>query len=795
MIKSYLKIAFRNVTRSTGYSIINIAGLAVGMAVTLLIGMWVYDEVSFNMYHANYDRIGEIYQHENISDGEVNTILAGCGPLGAELKANYSNDFKHVVRMWWESVHTLSIDDHKVSQNGTYMDGEVVEMLSLQMLRGDWSALTEPASVVLSESAATALFGTDDPMGKLVKIDNAMDVKVTGVYEDLPDNSRFHSLKFISTWEFFVSNNSWMKDEETNWGNTLVTFVELQPNTTFEGASAKIKDIKFKKLETEQALKQNPALFVQPMSRWHLYSEWENGKEVRGRIQFVWLFAIIGVFVLLLACINFMNLSTAQSEKRAREVGIRKSIGSARIQLIWQFLTESFMVVLFSWFVALAIVSLMLPWFNNLAGKEMDLPLNNLAFWLISIAFIATTSLLSGSYPALFLSSFQPVKVLKGTFKAGRLASLPRKVLVVVQFTVSIVLIIGTAVVWQQIQFAKDRPIGYSRDGLIMVRKTTPEHWRNAETLQRELVASGAAANVAESAGPPTAVWFESTGFNWKGKDPNMHDDFANIPVSHDYGATMGWEFVQGRDFSRDFATDSSAIVLNEAASRFIGFKEPVDEEIVWQGKNYHVIGVIKDMVMTSPYEPVKQTIFRLIPYQGLWINIRLNPELSTSEAIAKTGKVFQTMMPGAQFEYKFVDQEYATKFAGEERIGKLASFFASLAIFISCLGLFGMASFVAEQRKKEIGIRKILGASVGNLWRMLSTEFIMLVGISCLIGIPIAWTYLAGWLQNYDYRTEISIWVFVGTTGGALLITLITVSFQTIKASIVNPINSLRSE
>jgi hypothetical protein len=518
MIRNYLKIALRSITRSRGYSFINIAGLAVGMSITMLIGMWVYDEVSFNRYHQNYESIGEVYQHQATNTGAIITAPTGVGPLGAELKANYKDDFKYVVRMWWESVHTLSIGDQKVSQNGTYMDSDVIAMFTFKMIRGDWSALKEPASVVLAESTAKALFGDADPMDKMIRIDNELDVKVTGVYEDLPSNSRFSELKFISTWDFFYQNNFWMKDQENNWRNSLVTLVQLQPNVTFEGASAKIKDIKFNKLFREEALKEKPELFLQPMDKWHLHSEWENGKQVRGRIQFVWLFAIIGVFVLLLACINFMNLSTAQSERRAREVGIRKSIGSARTQLIWQFLTESFMVVSFSWLFSLALVGFMLPWFNDLAGKKLAVPWENTAFWIISVVFIVITSLLSGSYPALFLSSFQPVKVLKGTFKAGRFASLPRKVLVVLQFTVSIALIIGTTIVWQQIQHAKNRPIGYSREGLLMFRKTTSEHWRNAESIRNELVASGGAIAAAESAGPPTAVWFESSGFQWKAK-------------------------------------------------------------------------------------------------------------------------------------------------------------------------------------------------------------------------------------------------------------------------------------
>jgi putative ABC transport system permease protein len=795
MLRNHIKIALRSLTRNKGYSFINIVGLAVGMTVTMLIGVWVYDELEFDKYHSNYDRIGEVYQHQLLNTGDIQTVMAGCGPLGAELMANYKNEFKHVVRTWWQSAHTLSIGDHRVSQNGTFMDGGVLEMLTLKMTRGDWGALKDPASIVLSTSAATSLFGAENPMGKMIRIDNEFDVKITGVYEDLPANTHLHGLKFISTWEFWASNNFWMRDEENNWRNTLITLVELQPNSTFESASAKIADLKFNNLPREEALKENPKLFIQPMSRWHLYSEWENGKEVRGRIQFVYLFATIGAFVLLLACINFMNLSTAQSERRAREVGIRKSIGSARIQLIWQFLSESFFMVLISWVLALALLGSLLPWFNELADKSMQVPWNNVGFWLVGLAFMMVTSVLSGSYPALFLSSFQPVKVLKGTFKAGRLASLPRKVLVVVQFTVSITLIIGTIIVWEQVQYAKDRPIGYRREGLINVRKTAPEHWQDPEALRTELLASGGAVDVAESAGPPTDVWFESTGFTWPGKDPNMHDDFVNIPVSHDYGRTMGWKFVDGRDFSRDYATDSLAIVLNQSAANYMNLDEPVDKEILWQGKKYHVIGVIEDMVMTSPYEPVKQTIFRLIPRQGLWINIRLNPELSTRESLDRVGKVFQTLIPAIPFEYNFVDEAYESKFAGEEQVGRLASLFATLAIFISCLGLFGMASFVAEQRKKEVGIRKILGASVGSLWRLLSTEFLVLVTISCLLGTTVAWSYLSSWLQKYEYHTNISPWVFVAATGGALLVTLLTVSYQTIKVSVINPINSLRTE
>jgi putative ABC transport system permease protein len=795
MIQNFLKIAFRNLLRSAGFSVINIVGLAVGISVTILIGMWVYDEVSYNTCHEHYDNIAQLHQHQTFGN-DISTSVGVPMPLGPELKTDYKALFKTVVHAWWRLDHILSVHDQKTSQNGTFMDPEALEMFSFKMLKGNYASLKDPASIVLSESAARALFGDEDPIDKMLRIDNSMDVKVTGVYAEFPHNSWLHSLKFISTWDFWVASNDWMKQQENDWnGDAGNIFVELQPNTSVQSAAARIKEIKSKRINKEQAARENPQLGLHPMSRWYLHSEWKNGKETGARAQLVWLVGIIGIFVLLLACINFMNLSTARSEKRAKEVGIRKSIGSLRGQLIYQFLSESLVLVMIAFVVALALVTVSLPGFNELADKRIEVPWTNLSFWLISFAFIFITGLLAGSYPALYLSSFQPVKVLKGTFKAGRFAAVPRKTLVVVQFTVSIALIMGTIIVYRQIQFAKNRPIGYDRQGLIMIRKTSHDFWGKFDALKNALKASGAITEMAGSSSPATDVWFKNSGFTWKGQDPNMHAEFATMAVTHEFGKTMGWTFLQGRDYDREFSTDSSAIILNEAAVKFMGLKDPVNEEITWDGKKFTVIGVIQDMIMGSPYEPVKQTVFWLNYDQTIWINIRINPVMSSHEALAKIEKVFQTLIPQVPFDYKFTDQEYALKFSGEERIGKLASFFATLAIFISCLGLFGMSSFVAEQRQKEIGVRKILGASVLNIWKMLSLEFIALVSVSCLIGLPIAWYSLHQWLQNYEYRTEISVWVFVTAISGALFITLLTVSFQTLKASIANPVKSLRAE
>jgi len=540
--------------------------------------------------------------------------------------------------------------------------------------------------------------------------------------------------------------------------------------------------------------KEQAVLF--PMNKWRLYSEFKNGKAAGGRIQFIWLFLIIGVFVLMLACINFMNLSTARSEKRAKEVGIRKTVGSDKGQLIRQFLSESVMVAFISFLFSIGLVLLLLPVFNRLADKTIQLPWRSTVFWLIALAFTFITGLISGSYPALYLSRFEPIKVLKGTFRVGRFASLPRKILVVVQFTFSIALIIGTIIVFKQIQYAKNRPVNYRSQGLLTVMISTPDLRGHLDALRSDLLATGVVDDMAQSSSPTTAVWSNQIGFNWQGKDPNSLPVFGTIAVTEDFGKTIGWQVKEGRDFSKEFATDSLAMVLNEAAVKLVGMKRDiVGQTIQFNDKNYIVVGVIKDMIMESPYKPVTPTVFL---YDRNWANtitIAIKQGAPIKSSLGKIEAVFKKYNPGAPFDYTFNDEDYARKFADEERIGNLATFFTILAIFISCLGLFGLASFVAEQRKKEIGVRKVLGASTFNLWRMLSKEFALLVFISCFIAIPLAWYYLNNWLQRYDYRTTISFWIFIASGVGALAITLITVSFQAIKAALANPVKSLRTE
>jgi ABC-type antimicrobial peptide transport system permease subunit len=792
MLKNYLTIAWRNVWKNKTQSLINIAGLSAGMAVALLIGLWIGDETTFNTWHSNYGHIAQVMLSQTRTD-QTNTSAAGPVPLGPELRKDYGNDLKYVVMSSWIWDHILTSGDKKITQPGSYMESDAPKMLTLKMLKGAGTGLDDPHSILLSRSVSKALFGDGDPVGKTVVLDNTTPMNVIGLYEDLPYNSDFQRLSFIAPWNLYITAIDPVKQFTARWDmNGVQTFVQLNPNTNFARVSEKIKNTIAGKNGNSKV---KTSLFLQPMSRWHLYSEFKNGVNTGGRIQYVRLFGWIGAFVLLLACINFMNLSTARSEKRAKEVGIRKAVGSLRGQLIRQFFTESLLVTLLAFALSLLLAQMALPFFNEIAEKKILIQWRDPLFWLLGLGVTLVTGFIAGCYPALYLSGFQPVKVLKGTFKAGRLASTPRKALVVLQFTVSVILITGTFIVVRQIQYAKDRPVGYNRNGLLTVGIDIPELRDHFDAMRSDLLQSGAITEMAESTSPPTAVWNTFGNFNWKGKDPNMADEMVVVGVTPPYGKTMGWQFDAGRDFSAQLATDSSAIVLNEAAVRYMNLKNPVGEVINWSNKNWTVVGVIRDMVMESPYAPVRQTVFTLYPNRPVFANIRINPAISATEGLGRIEAVFKQYAPSTPFGYKFADEDYARKFSGEERISKLAASFAILAIFISCLGLLGMASFMAEQRTREIGIRKVLGASVFGLWGLLSRELLALVLLACLIATPVAWYYLGQWLQKYEYRTPISGWIFAAAGLGALTITLITVSLHTIKAALANPVKSLKTE
>lgn len=797
MLRNYFKIAFRNLIKNKGYTFINIAGLATGMAVALLIGLWIWDELTFNRYHKNYDRIAQVWQN-NLYNGVKQSQVSNPAVMAEEIRNNFGSDFKYVIQSSWNFGRILTVGEKKFNQAGMYWEPEVIDMFSINLLKGDpEEALKDPYSIMLSESVAKTFFGDENPIGQTMRINNKNDVKVTGVYEDLPHSSTFREMSFIAPWSLYLIENEWIKNMDDPWdSNFTQTWAQLTENGDFDQVSAKIVNVKYNKLRNDDNRKYKPEVFLHPMSKWHLYSEFKEGKNVGGRIEFVWMFGIIGVFVLLLACINFMNLSTARSEKRAKEVGIRKSVGSMRSQLINQFFCESIVVALLAFLVAIGLVYLALPQFNQVADKRLVLLWDNPWFWLAGIGFSLITGVVAGSYPALYLSSFQPVKVLKGTFRAGRFASIPRHVLVVLQFTVSVTLIIGTIVVFRQIEFAKDRPLGYDRNGLINVYLQTGDIHDHFEAVRNELKTQRAIVEMTEAGSPTTQVWNSNGGFTWQGKDPALAVDFPNNSVSHEFGKTVGWQFKDGRDFSREFASDSNAFVINEAAEKFLGFENAVGEILTWNERPYTIIGVIKDMIIESPYEPVRPSLWHIDRNDNINLAIlKLSPEMGAHEAIEKIKTVFNRYSPASPFSHEFVDVEYARKFSDEERIGKLASFFALLAIFISCLGISGLASFVAEQRTKEIGVRKVMGASVVNLWSMLSKDFLRLVVFSLLLAMPLAWYLMSHWLEKYEYRSTMAWWIFAAAGFGALAITLLTVSYQSIKAALANPVNSLRSE
>jgi len=774
-------------------SIINIGGLSVGIAVVMLIGLWIHNELSYDKYHKNYDRITQVWQHINYN-GSISSQAANPGVLAEAIRNEYGSDFKYVLQASWIRDHVLSYGDQVFKKSGIHFEPEVADMLNLKILSGTKDGLKEVNSILLSQSVAQIFFGTENPIGKTLKLDNKIDVEVTGVYEDLPDTTSLNAMGFILTWELYLSQSPWIKNMNNPWSsNFSQTFAQLADHVVLENVSQKIRNIKLDKV-SEGERKFKPQVFLHPMSKWHLYSKFENGVNIGGRIEDVWLFGIIGFFVLLLACINFMNLSTAQSEKRAKEVGIRKVIGSKRIQLIVQFFSESLLIALFSFILSIVLIILILPFFNRLAESNIDILWNIPLFWIIGIGLILFTGILAGIYPALYLSSFKPIKVLKGTIQFGKYASLPRKILVVSQFAISVILIIGTGVVYEQINHAQNRPLGYEKNGLVSV-ESSPERHKHLSAIRSTLITEGVIIELTESLGPVTANWNTNGNIGWDGKDPNFAVDFPNNAVNYEYGKTVEWKIKEGRDFSKEFGTDSLAFVINESAVKFMKMENPIGKKMYWGKTPYTVIGVVEDLLVQSPYDPVRGSIYHLSKWEQNVITLRLNPTKSTKESLRKIESVLRAHNPGLPVNISFIDEEFAKKFRNEKRIGELSLFFTLLAIFISCLGIFGLALYIVEQRKKEIGIRKVLGASVFYLWKLLSKDFAVMVILACSISIPIAYYLMGEWLQKFDYRTSISWWMFGVAFIGSICITLLTVSFHTIKAANENPIKSLKIE
>jgi ABC-type antimicrobial peptide transport system permease subunit len=817
---------------SPSYSLINLGGLTAGLAVTLLIGLWINDELSFDHYFTNHPRLARLMDTQPSGTG-VSTGELLPPPLAAELRTREGRFFKHLALVFPNFPHVLAAGEKKITAAGQWAQPDWPEMLSLKMIRGRRDALKDPSSALIDQSTAIALFGSTgsasftspgsaarfDPanaMGRIIRIDNIIEIKVAGIYEDLPANTSFAGTHILLSWDKAANEMSWMAGIETHWDAAgFWLFVELNnpadptnstsptnpADPTSPTGPASSADIAAVNASIKDILKQHikgskDQLSLHPMDRWHLYSEFRDGNSISGRIRIVRLFTIIGIFVLLLACINFMNLSTARSERRAREVGIRKTLGSLRRQLIGQFLAESVLMAFLASILAIAIATLSLPLFNRLAAKDISIPWNHPAFWLTALGITLFTGLIAGSYPALYLSRFQPVKVLKGTFRTGPFAAHSRKFLVVLQFTVSVSLIIGTIVIYRQIQYTKARPVGYTREGLLTIRMNTGDIYAAPYTaLRDDLLRTGAVEDMAQSGHSITEMPPHLDDISWEGKDPASTPPITIVDITHDYGHTMDWQIAAGRDFSRTFATDTNSLILNESAARLIGWKDPVGKTIRVWGMDFRIVGVVKDMVMGSPYQPVPATIFHLDYHDVNYIDIRVNPSIPMSTALNKIAAVFRKYNPAAPFEFRFIVDDYALKFAGEQQVAGLSTFFATLAIFISCLGLFGLASYMAEQRTKEIAIRKVLGAKTSAIIALLSADFLKLILIALAIAIPLSGWAMHQWLQSYTYRTPLSAWIFAGAAFIILSIAMFTVSFQALRAALANPVRSLRSQ
>jgi putative ABC transport system permease protein len=789
MLKNYFVVTLRNLLRNGFYSVINISGLAIGITCSILILLWVADETSFDKFHPKADRLYQVWVNAYF-DGKINSWTSVPLPTYEEMKTADANIKRALVTDWGYN-HLLAVsEDKRITKRGYYVSEEFLEMFEFPLVQGNAEkVLDDASSIVITESTAKALFGDDDPMGKTIRIDNQHDLIVSGVLKDIPKNSSFQ-FEFLLTWKHRYEVSDWIKRNTTNWGNySFQVFVELNDPNNKQAVENSIVDMLGKHGEDKEMKHE---FFLYPLSRWRLHGNFDNGKESGGMNDYVNMFTIIAVFIIVIACINFMNLATARSERRAREVGIRKSIGSGRGQLILQFVGESVLISLLAFTIAVLAAQLLLPAYNNMVEKQLFIDYASLEFWMVSLGLILVTGVVSGSYPAFYLSSFQPVKVLKGKPNIGRGASMPRKILVTLQFGFSILLIIGTIVIYQQIQLIKSRDLGYDQENLINIDYNS-EIEKNFKTFKDELLASGVVEGVVRSNSAITEI--NSNNFlGWPGKPEELKVIFTTIVTDHDWAKTMGIKVLEGRDFSEDFKSDTAAIVVNKAAIKLMGLQDPIGTELDLWGEKRKLIGIVDDVLMGSVYREV-QPMFSILDDWGGSVSIRLTKTRDLQSSLQTVKAVYDKFSSAYPFEYTFADEEFQKKFTTINLTSQLASLFASLAIVITGLGLFGLASFTAEQRTKEIGIRKVLGASVPSLVNLISRDFSVLVIISFVLSSPLAWWALKNYLERYPIRTDIAWWIFPLTGLIALIFAVAIVSTQALRAAQTNPATSLRNE
>lgn len=789
MFTNYLKIAVRSLLKNPAFSFINIAGLSTGLACSILILLWVYDEVTFNQFFRNYKNIAQVRLNASVDKGIV-TGNSMPYPLMEAITPQDSRILRATRTNWGEGA-LLAVGEKRFNKVGLWATPAFFDIFGYQFISGTPRALDDPRSIVLTASLAKTLFGDEDPMGRMILVENKEELKVTGVVADLPANTQFGQYAFYMPYAFYEITQSWVKNVKDKWDNNVSqVFVELAPGANLDEVNANIAGI----IASHNKDLDNVSIFLQPMSRWRLHSYFTNGKESGGMILYVQLFTGIAIFILVIACINFMNLATARSEGRAREVGIRKSIGSRRKELVVQFLGESILLAVLAFLAAIVMVELSLPLYNQLVSKNLVITYSSPWFWAFGLGLAVATGTLAGSYPAFYLSSFNPVQVLKGKLHVAGRSATPRQVLVTVQFVFSILLVIAAIVVFQQIRFLRQREVGYNRDNLMLIW-TTSDIEKNYQPLKTELLASGHVEAMTKSNSPITAIFSTNTIDDWPGRQPGQRIEFTTIATEYDYTKTMGIRMLEGRDFSPEFPSDTLALVINQAAVDILNLKDPIGATVKMWESEWHIVGVMQNVIMDAPQRPVEPLIMVMSPTWSSTISVRVAPGSDLDSRLAGIESIFKKYNPAYPFEYRFADTDFEKKFSTFNMIGRLSNVFTMLTLIITALGIFGLASFAAEQRSKEISIRKVMGASIYSLVVLITRDFSKLVGFAFLVAAPAGWYLMNEFLQRYTYRIDIPMWVLPAAGLFALLLTLAIVCTQAIKTAAANPVNALRSE
>ncbi|SHF25105.1 ABC transporter permease [Pedobacter caeni] len=792
MFRLNLKIALRNLLRNKGFTLINIGGLAIGMSCCLMFLLYVNYEWSYDKQYRAVDRIYGVYKNYRSSDQTFTYGITGDALPNTLAPAVLQTipeieQASRVVRRWGV---LFNYEHSTFKKNVSYVDPSFLKILDYKFIKGDAvAALADPNSILITESTAKKLFGDIDPIGKSIKWDNRKDLQVTAVIADPPRNQTYQ-FDVLMSWEFFEQENSFVKT--SGWGAGFCnTIILLKENSNADQVDTQIR--KLFKLNEENTRSE---AFLFPLTKGHLYNKFENGIQDGGKIGQIKLFLFLAFSVLLIACINYMNLSTARSEKRAREVGVRKTLGSSRIAIAIQFFTESILLSFVAILIAFVLTEASLPYFNHLLEINMSINYSSPVLWIVLLFLLFFTGVIAGSYPSFYLSSFIPVKVLKGFNNAGR-SSLPvRKILVVLQFGFSICMIISAIIIYGQISFIRNKPLGFDQHNLVQIdRSGELKKYSKTELFKAELLKSGAILSATEMSNGLTNGGNSTSSFEWPGKLPDENIVMNFREVGYDFSKTIGARMLLGRDFSRKFGSDSLGVVLNESTVKAMRLKNPVGTRIKWEGINYTVIGVVKDYTYESAVFKVAPTLFFCNLNEINTILLRLNPVKSLSKSLKLIIELGAVIDPAYPVEPQFISQSMEDKFKNERLIGVLSNLFGGFAIFISCLGLLGLALYMAEQRSKEISIRKVLGADLKSILVLLNKDFIKLVLIANLIAFPVAYIFASKWLQKYDYKIDITLWPFLLALFLSLLIALITISLQTFKVARANPVDALKYE